>query len=334
MDVPDRIRRASRRLKEGHGAYSITVRDFLSLFGATRRGSVLVEEIRRILDSLDLQTEPDFESAWIDEPIWLRLKGGTPDALDAIAPAGDRDADQESLEPEEIVLEGAPSAVKQDAAPISAAPEVPRSDAASESFDPTFRIGSLQAANKALVSVNQDDSIKTAATLMLRYDYSQLPVMRGEREVKGMVTWKSICSRLVFGHKIERVGDCYEDARVVDANRTIFEVIPTIVEYGYVLVRGRERKITGIVTASDLTSQFHSLTEPFLLLREIELHVRRLIRGKLDTNDFACLVEDSRPVLVPQEIADLTFGRCAFNNSAKSVSVQAVNVRDFVSRTS
>jgi len=55
--------------------------------------------------------------------------------------------------------------------------------------------------------------------------------MQGEREVKGMVTWKSICSRLALGCKINRVADCCEDARIVDANRTLFDVIPTLVEY-------------------------------------------------------------------------------------------------------
>jgi len=143
---------------------------------------------------------------------------------------------------------------------------------------------------------------------MLQHDFSQLPVMQGEREVKGMVTWKSICSRLAFGCKIDRVADCCEDARIVDANRTLFDVIPAIVEYGYVLVRGRDRKITGVVTASDLSLQFHTLTEPFLLLREIELHVRRLMHGRLDASDLNCLTVASPPNRASKEIANLTFG--------------------------
>jgi hypothetical protein len=64
---------------------------------------------------------------------------------------------------------------------------------------------------------------------MLQYDFSQLPVMQGEREVKGVVTWKSVCSRLAFGAEISRVGDCYEEARVIEANGTLFDVITAIV---------------------------------------------------------------------------------------------------------
>jgi predicted transcriptional regulator len=88
---------------------------------------------------------------------------------------------------------------------------------------------------------------------MMQYEFSQLPVMQGDREVKGVVTWKSIGLRKALGSKCERVGDCQEDARIVDANRTLFDSIPIIIEHGYVLVRQRDRRITGIVTASDLS---------------------------------------------------------------------------------
>jgi CBS domain-containing protein len=315
MKVPRKIFRVSKRLKAGHRVNRVTVRDFLNHFGAERRGAVKVEEIRRILDALDLETEPDFVSVWIDEPIRLRLKTGVDSAQNAAEQLDENGGEEENLDPDEIVLEGTPSAVEQaleqsQAAPTSSAPDVPRSDVGSEgtTTDPTFRIGSLPAANKALISVNQDDSISTAVTLMLQYDFSQLPVMQGEREVKGIVTWKSVCSRLALGGKIGRVGDCCEEVRIVDANRTLFDVIPTIVEYGYVLVRARDRKITGIVTASDLSMQFHTLTEPFLLLREIELHVRRLLQRRLSTDDLSCLANTSFPTRVPKQIADLNFG--------------------------
>lgn len=61
---------------------------------------------------------------------------------------------------------------------------------------------------------------------------------------------------------------------------SLFAVIPAIIEYGYVLIRAIEKSISGIVTASDLSLQFRQLAEPFLLLGEIEQHIRRLIEGK------------------------------------------------------
>ncbi len=93
---------------------------------------------------------------------------------------------------------------------------------------------------------------------MLQYDFSQLPVMQGDREVKGVITWKSIGRRKTFGLECERVGRCQEDARIVDSNRTLFDSIPIIVDHGYVLVRQSDKKITGIVTASDLSLLFQA----------------------------------------------------------------------------
>ena len=251
MEVPSKIQKAAQRLRKGSRVNRITVRDFLRHFGAERRGAVKVGAIREILDSLDLQTEPDFETAWIDAPMWLRLKGGTP-TKDFV------DASVDGLGEEEFVLESTPSAIEQvieqsELAPTSAEPDAPEGHVDLETSDPTFRIGSLPAANKTLVTVNQDDEVARAVTLMLQYDFSQLPVMQGDREVKGVVTWKSIGSRKALGSKCECVRDCQEDPRIVDSNRTLFDSIPIIVEHGYVLVRQRDRRISGIVTASDLS---------------------------------------------------------------------------------
>lgn len=177
--------------------------------------------------------------------------------------------------------------------------------------DPTYRIGSLPAANKTLVTVNKDDDIGRAIALMLQHNFSQLPIMQGERDVKGVVTWKSIGSRQAFGARCDRVGDCREDAQIVDANRTLFDVIPIIVEHGYVLVRQSDRRISGIVSASDLSSQFQILSEPFLLLREIELHIRQILCRKITAHDLSVL-NSPRPLKRQvQHVADLTFGEYA-----------------------
>src|ERR1017187_90116 len=316
MEIPPKISVAAQRLKEGHRVNRITVRDFLRHFGAERRGSVKVQSIRNILDSLGLVTDPDFETAWIDGPMWLRLKDGTEDGDLSCVSTAEMQAPLPDHEIEQV-LEGTPSAVAEaeeqvESAPISQEPDSQLEGGvykAGQADDPTFRIGPLPAANKKLVSVNQNDSLSTAVTLLLKNDFSQLPVMQGEREVKGVVTWKSIGSKLSLGAKCDTVADCREDARIVDSNRTLFDAIPTIVDWGYVLVRDqRDRRIMGIVTASDLSLEFRALSEPFLLLREIELHVRRLLGDKVDAADFQVLSSVAPSKKPPQNIADLTFG--------------------------
>jgi CBS domain-containing protein len=313
MDIPAKIRYAADRLKKGHRVNRITVRDFLGHFDAERRGRVKVEAIRQALDSLGIETRPDFESGWLDGPISLCLKDGVSPEEDmplATDMSGDNPIDPDQ---EEIVLEGTPAAVTQaleqvQAAPTSTEPDVPNLAPGGEGYDPTFRIGSLDAANKNPFVVNQDDKITKAVTLMLERDFSQVPVMQGEREVKGVITWKSIGTKLALASRMECVADYREEARIVDANCTLFEAIPIIAEYGYVLVRGSDRKIQGPVTASDLSLHLQSLTEPFLFLREIELHVRRLIKGKITVDDLSLVTSTPPAPRQPRDITDLTFG--------------------------
>jgi hypothetical protein len=143
---------------------------------------------------------------------------------------------------------------------------------------------------------------------MLIHDFSQLPVMQGERTVRGMVSWQSIGSRLAVNRSGDLVKNYMVTAVELSADASLFAAISAIVEHQYVLIRGAEQKITGIVTTSDLSLQFRQLAEPFLLLGEIENHIRRLIDGKFTTEEVkaACELEDSgRDV---QSVADLTFG--------------------------
>ena len=113
MAMPEKVISAAQRLKEGHRINRITVRDFLRHFGAERRGAAKVQAIRSILDSLDLQTDPDFATAWIDGLIWLRLKEGTPVAQPAPTSLDGPVSEFSDNDLEEIVLEATPSAVKQ-----------------------------------------------------------------------------------------------------------------------------------------------------------------------------------------------------------------------------
>ena len=65
--------------------------------------------------------------------------------------------------------------------------------------DPTFRVGRLQSANKEPLVVRPESTLAQIVTLMMTNDFSQLPVMVGARDVKGIVSWKTIGSRLALG---------------------------------------------------------------------------------------------------------------------------------------
>jgi len=151
--------------------------------------------------------------------------------------------------------------------------------------------------------------MKEALTIMMEYDYSQLPVMSGERYVRGAITLSSIAKRLALGAKCDSVQDCIETAHVVSDNMPLFDAINDIVDHQYVLVKAPDERITGIVTTSDLSLEFKKLGEPFLLLGEIEQHVRALIeRGKFTPEELRECSEEQSSGSPVSQVSDLTFG--------------------------
>jgi len=129
--------------------------------------------------------------------------------------------------------------------------------------------------------------------------------------VKGSISWRSIASRLVVGERCEHVRDCMGPHREVDYDSSLLNVIDTIVADEYVLVRGRDKAVTGIVTTSDLGGQFRQLGEPFILIGEIENYVRRILHHKFSMEELAdskAPGDDERKI---ESVWDLTFGEYA-----------------------
>ncbi len=181
--------------------------------------------------------------------------------------------------------------------------------ASEEKIDPTVRIGSLDAANNPPTSVKPQDPLNAATTLMQMNDFSQLPVMQSEREVKGIISWKSIGARLVLEYECASVQDFMDPfAAEIRTESPLFDAIGDISQYGYVLVRGEDKAIEGIVTASDVALQFMQLTGPFLIISEIEGYLRVLVHRKFTVEEIreaSRTSEDGRPISGPQ---DLTLG--------------------------
>jgi len=174
--------------------------------------------------------------------------------------------------------------------------------------DSIYRIGRLESANQKPMSVKPDAPLSQATTLMLTHDYSQLPVMTTDREVKGVISWRTIGSRLALGCDGDTVSQFMDDSHVVSIETSLFDAINTVSEVEYVLVQAADRTICGIVTATDLTFQFRNLAEPFLLIGETENHVRKLIHGKFSVEELQGIRDENDPERVVESVADLTFG--------------------------
>jgi CBS domain len=158
------------------------------------------------------------------------------------------------------------------------------------------------------VSVKPNATLEEAVTLMLARNFSQLPVMTTDREVKGVVSWTSIGARQATKITGPDVQTYMDDHQEINISASLFSGIKIILEHNYVLVRSPDRKISGIVTSNDIALQFEEISTPFLLLAEIENNLRSLIRKKLTIADVkrACGEEH-----LPKEfsgISELTFG--------------------------
>jgi CBS domain-containing protein len=183
--------------------------------------------------------------------------------------------------------------------------EAPAEDTAT---DPIHRIARLASANRTPVSVKPDSTLQQTITLMLTNDFSQLPVMTSTRELKGVVSWKTIGSRLALKRSCGNAQDCMESAHEVGIGDSLFSAIHTVVDHDYVLVRAEDKQICGIITASDLAEQFQRLAEPFLLVGEIENGVRCMLHGRFTKEELetAKLAEDKARKV--EAVSDLTFG--------------------------
>ena len=281
----ERLSAIGRALRSGDKPPVVTVRSFLQLFDAQRRGYRIVRDIRNALTKAGLRTEPDFESAYIDSEISFVL-------------------DAAGSQAREAQLETSPEVVEK--VTVSDHAEVRVVSAAFA--DPTHRMSKLAAANQTPVSVRPDATLSEAVTIMMANDFSQLPVMPNERDVKGVVGWRSIGSRLALGQQPTTVRQAMDLHAEITADASLFTAIPLIVEHGYVLVRGADERIVGIVTTSDLSLQFQQLAEPFLLMGEIENHIRRIIGSHFGVAQLKNVRDPDDEGRNVETAADLTFG--------------------------
>ncbi|BCM91247.1 hypothetical protein IAD21_03113 [Abditibacteriota bacterium] len=281
---PTQMKRIADDLKEGKSVEPVSVRELLYWFGAQRRGYYVTEIIHQCMINLGIATNPDFESIYIDTPVRFRLVSNDDNILEVDnandpIPAEDFDC----VEAGEEYITGAIS-------------------------NPTYQVSRLEAANHEPVYVNPDLPLEEAVMLMIMHDYSQLPVMSSPRAIKGMISWVSIGTALALKKKVTHVRDCIETAHEVRYDESLFSAINRIVQYGYVLVKNEQNLVGGIITASDLSVQLRQLSEPFLLIGEIENHIRRIIDGKFTVDELSDLKDPADSERVIDKVSDLTFG--------------------------
>ena len=272
------------------------VKTLLSWFGQKGRGKHVVQTIREALREVNLVTHPAFTAGSVHDYIEFKTLSETGDGSGA-----------ESIDSGDGV-----DGTKPDDGGESESAEGSdgRDGPVSEGTGSKFCIGMLEAANRPdeIVTIKRDKTVEEAATLMIMHRYSQLPVTQDMRRIDGMISWRSMGRVRARGEACEHVRDCLEPVRILDQEAPFFNAVDTITEQEVVLVRGKNRTITGIVTTSDLSREYHQKAAPFLLLEEVEDRIRMLISRNLSAAEIRKAKDSDDDTREIEDAADLTFG--------------------------
>lgn len=173
--------------------------------------------------------------------------------------------------------------------------------------DPIKRIGLLKAANTKPTTVDNSDGLDKAITLMMMNNYSQIPVMSGARKIVGYISWETIGEARSKGIDTNEVKDYKKDGiKVYKRDVPLMLAIREIYKNDFIVVVENDGSPCGIVTTADVSSQFLTWTEPFVMLEQIENQVRHLLDDKILLEDLKNVCkEEGREV---NAIDDLTFG--------------------------
>lgn len=210
----------------------LTIRNFLEHWGETRRIGSVEARIKRDLADKGLTTRPSFMDGTLDDEV-------------AIVPV--------RVEPD------------------ASATEEPEEDADEAPHGPTtHQISSLPPSK--VESVPPGASLILVQTIMVNKKFSQLAVIDEDGGFRGAVSWESI-GRARVGHADPTLEQAMATMQpvIVDHDALLLDQIRVIYDAGYVFVRNEDgSRVTGIVTAADLTRKFGDQARPFMLIEEIE----------------------------------------------------------------
>lgn len=255
-----------RRLRQDADAgtpHTLSVREFVALWGARGRDARLIEIIETDLSNHGLVTVPDFRLVTLEDQVTVGLSA---DAATSPSPAAEPDTVgtplTEATETTRIIETTEPSKMRQ-------RPER------------GLVVGNLPSASLGVESVKPAATIEQAITTMLLHDYSQLAVMTGQRNLSGAVTWKSI-AKARHQKRDAPLSAAVIPAMEVSYAEDLIDALPKITAHGFVFVRGPHNTVSGIVTASDVVQTYGVMTSPFFIIGEIDQTLRWILEDAID----------------------------------------------------
>jgi Mg2+/Co2+ transporter CorC len=172
-----------------------------------------------------------------------------------------------------------------------------------------YRISALPSASRHVEKVHPDQALYEATSRMIMSDYSQLPVMTNDRDVKGIISWKTIGISKQLGTSTQLVKHCMDpNFTVVLHKDNLLKVVKKILEEEFVLVKDETMKICGICTIADIGERFLAQARPFIEIEQIEDSIRGWLVDIADLNFWSTPITTHQAVRKVSDISDLTFG--------------------------
>ncbi|MFF0016203.1 CBS domain-containing protein [Streptomyces sp. NPDC005374] len=254
---------------------TVPVQDILDLFQVRVRDHRTVHRISQALTDVGLTTLPDFAVC------------GQRSNVDVVAlasvPAQASPVDIEADETEEAL-------------PSAALPQ-------------RLLLGDIPSARRGLVCVGPGTPLSQTTFLMRTKGVAQIPVTTGMAQIHGVVTWGSVAKMYEAGKQPTLDNAMEKDSLpVADTRQEFFSALPVIREHGYLLVRGDDGCLSGMVTAADVTDRFEGAARPFFIVGEIESLLRRCLGTALDEETIKAVQTNKKPEHRTGQVSDLMFG--------------------------
>jgi CBS domain-containing protein len=139
--------------------------------------------------------------------------------------------------------------------------------------------------------------VSEALAIMADKNYSQLPVVEG-REVLGVFSYRSFARglRRMASRKVNPMDMLVDEfvekiqfARVTDEFVAFFDHL----DRDDAVIAGEPDRLQGIVSAMDVLRYLYRVASPFVMIAEIELALRELIRLAVDENTLRECIQNS-----------------------------------------
>lgn len=193
----------------------------------------------------------------------------------------------------------------------------PIAEASEALLAPFLHVGRLVPGEQQLETIPPEMRVSEALKIMDRFHYSQLPVVAGDT-VLGVFSYRSFSTKATTRQKGTKVPlgklpveDFLEEFEYLHSKEDWSRALRYLNRDDAFFVGHREG-VEGIVTTMDVLNYFREIADPFIMIAEIELVLRRIIQTCVGEAALPAAIERSLHTVypdheVPQSLNEMTF---------------------------